>query len=108
MQIVAYVLGIVCVYLAVRKTAFSERAIPAILAFFWLWVAFLFWLPSALQGYAPGYLFTAIFLIQGVLFVIYTLKPALAFRFQQDACAWAGAFFELYALVGYPLVRALV
>ena len=28
MQIVAYVLGIVCVYLAVRKTAFSGRCNP--------------------------------------------------------------------------------
>jgi len=108
MQIVAYVLGIVCVYLAVRKTAFSGRLIPAILAFFWLWVAFLFWLPSGLQGYVPGYLFSAIFLIQGVLFLVYTLKPKLTFGFQKDACSWAGIFFLVYALVGYPLVGALV
>lgn len=108
MQIVAYVLGIVSVYLAVRKTAFSGRLIPAILAFFWLWVAFLFWLPSGLQGYVPGYLFTAIFLIQGVFFLVYTLKPKLTFGFQKDACSSAGIFFLVYALVGYPLVGALV
>lgn len=108
MQIVAYLLGVAAVYLAVRKAAFSARGIPAILAFFWLWVALLFWLPGGLQGFAPGFLFTTIFLIQAVLFVFYSLKPILTFGVRNDVYTWAGIFFVLYALVGYPLVGALV
>ena len=108
MQIVAYLLGLAAMVLAVRKTTLSNRAVPAILAFFWLWVSLIFWLPSALQGYMPGYIFTVIFLVQGVLFLIYTLKPKLVFGFQKDACSLAGLCFILYALVGYPLVGALV
>lgn len=107
MQIVAYLLGIAAVFLAIRKTALSSRLIPATLAFFWLWVAFVFWLPSALQGFVPGYIFAAIFLIQGGLFVSYTLKPRLIFGFMKDACSLAGIFFVVYALIGYPLVGIL-
>jgi hypothetical protein len=108
MQIVAYLFGLAGVYLAVWKPIISKRAIPAILAFFWLWVALAFWLPSVLQGYMPGVFFTALFLIQGVLFLVYTFKPGLEFSFQRNACTWAGIFCLLYALVGYPLAGALV
>ena len=48
MQIVAYLLGIAGFVLAFRRGNLSNRLIPAILAFFWLWVAFVFWLPNAL------------------------------------------------------------
>jgi hypothetical protein len=108
MQIVAYILGLSAVYLAVRNPTISKRAIPAVLAFFWLWVGSAFWLPSVVQGYMPGIFFTALFLIQGGLLVAFTIKPRLEFGFQHDACAWAGVFCLLYALAGYPLAGALV
>ncbi|HSQ27613.1 MAG TPA: DUF6064 family protein, partial [Anaerolineales bacterium] len=96
------------VYFALQKNASSKRAIPAVLAFFWLWVGLAFWLPSVLQGYLPGIFFTALFVIQGGLFVVYFIKPGLEFGFKRDACAWSGVFCLLYALVGYPLAGALV
>ena len=108
MQIVAYLLGLSAVYLVVRKTTISNRAVPAVLAFFWLWVGLAFWLPSVLQGYMPGIFFTALFLIQGGLLAAQAIKPGLEFGFKRDACAWAGIFCLLYALVGYPLAGAMV
>ncbi|MBE9473513.1 MAG: hypothetical protein IMY85_01385 [Chloroflexi bacterium] len=108
MPVVVYLLGISGLFLAVRKTAYSSRVIPAILAFFWLWVALMFWLPSGLQGFSPGYIFAALFLIQGVLFLVYALKPKLFFGFKKDAYSFAGIVFALYALVGYPLFSALL
>lgn len=103
MQIVAYLLGIAGFVLALRKSMLSNRLIPAILAFFWLWVAFVFWLPNAQQGFAPGYLFAGIFLIQGLLFLMQVVRPKLAFEYQANWFAWTGIFFALYAMVGYPL-----
>jgi len=103
MQIVAYLLGAVGLYLSIRKTSLSNRLVPAILAFFWLWVGFAFWLPSGLQGFAPGYLFAAIFLVQGVLFLIQAIRQKLAFGFQAKLASWVGIVFVLYALFGYPL-----
>jgi len=108
MQIVAYLIGLSAIYLAVRKTTISKRAIPAILAFFWLWVGLAFWLPSVFQGYMPGIFFTALFLIQGGLLAAQAIKPGLEFGFKRDACAWAGVFCLLYAMVGYPLAGAMV
>jgi hypothetical protein len=108
MQIVAYILGAAAVALALGNLHPSRRAIPAVLAFFWLWVALFFWLPSGQQGYIPGYLFAALFLAQAVLFLFQTFKPQLAFGFAPSASGWAGLVFVLYALVGYPAAGALV
>jgi hypothetical protein len=108
MQIAAYLLGIAGFGLAFRKGNLSNRLIPVILPFFWLWVAFMFWLPNAQQGFAPGYLFAGIFLIQGLLFLIQAFRPKLSFGFQANPAAWAGIFFALYALVGYPLFGILI
>ena len=108
MQIVAYLLGMVGFVLTFRKSKLSNRLIPAILAFFWLWVALMFWLPSAGQGFAPGYLFAGIFLIQGLLFLTQALIPKLVFGYQGNSATWAGIFFVLYALVGYPLFGTLI
>ena len=108
MQYVAYLLGVTVVYFAIRKTAFSARGIPAILAFFWLWVALLFWLPSVLKGFAPGVFFVAIFLIQGVLLVLQAIKPRLYFEASPGIITWVGWGVVLYASAGYPLVGALV
>jgi hypothetical protein len=108
MQIGAYVLGATALALALGKLQLSRRAIPAVLAFFWLWVALFFWLPSVQQGYVPGYLFTALFLAQGGLFLFYTFKPQLDYGFAPVASGFAGLVFGLYALVGYPAAGALV
>jgi hypothetical protein len=106
-QIIAYLLGVAAVFLAVRNISLSRRAIPAILATFWLWVALFFWLPSGMRGYAPGYIFTAIFLNQGLLFLIFTWKPQLSFGLWKNTSSLAGIVIVLYALIGYPFVSAL-
>ena len=108
MQIVAYLLGIAGFVLAFRKSNLSNRLIPAILAFFWLWVALMFWLPSAGQGFAPGYIFAGLFLIQGLLFLRQAWRSKLVFGYQASLTAWAGIFFVLYALAGYPLFGMLI
>ena len=103
MQIVAYLLGVVGFVLAFRKSNLSNRLIPAILAFFWLWVALAFWFPSGQQGFAPAYLFAAIFLVQGLLFLTQVVRPKLAFGYQANLASWVGIVCGLYALVGYLL-----
>ena len=108
MQVVAYLLGVAALFLAIWGKSFSGRIVTAVLSFFWLWVALLFWTANARQGFAPGYVFVAIFLGQGVLFLYETLRPRLIFGFQRNLASWAGIFFALYALVGYPAVGWLV
>ena len=108
MQFFAYLLGAVAIFLSFRRTGISARGIPSILAFFWLWVALIFWLPNVLQGFTPGIIFMAVFLVQGVLLVIFAIKPRLQFGAKSNLTTWIGWAVLLYAMVGYPLVGILV
>jgi hypothetical protein len=102
LQWVAYLLGLVGLILAVRPTSLSNRSIPAVLAFFWLWVALLFWLPSGHQGFLPGYVLAAVYGMQGVLFLAQVWRPRMTFGYRPNLASWAGIVIALYALVGYP------
>jgi hypothetical protein len=108
MQIVAYVLGIAALILAVTKSTSSTRGILAILAFFWLWISVMFWLPGAMQGFLPGYLFAALFLVQAGLLIYFAVRPTFQFALMKDFRALAGFSFVLYAMVGYPLFGWLI
>jgi hypothetical protein len=107
-QIAAYVLGIAGLVLALRRTSYSNRIIPAILAFFWIWVAVLFWLPSTSQGFSPGYILFAVFLVQGLLFLLQAFRPGLAFGYRPDFISWTGIFIGLAAMFGYPALGYLL
>ena len=108
MQIVAYAFGIACLVLVFRKTGYSNQVISAFLAFFWLWVTFVFWLPSLLQGFTPALLLSALFLIQGMLFLLDLFKRKLIYGVKKDIYTLAGLFFVAYALLGYPLFGVLL
>lgn len=108
MQIVAYLLGIAGLVLVIWGRPFVNRVVPAGLTFLWMWVALLFWLPGARQGFAPGYIFVAIFLGQGFLFLSQTVRPKVSFDFQHNLASWTGILFVLYALVGYPAIGWIV
>jgi hypothetical protein len=108
MQIIAYVLGMVAFLLAFRPTRAASRWIADFLAFFWLWVGLMFWLPSALQGFAPGYLFCVLFVIQSLLFLPHLLHATISIGAYSRPYTWVGIAMLLYALVGYPLVGMLI
>jgi hypothetical protein len=108
MQIVAYFIAIAALYLAVNKSAWSTRGLLAILAFFWLWIAVMFWLPAAVQGFPPGYLFAALFLVQAGLLIYSAVRPTFGFALRKDSSSLAGVFFVFYAMVGYPLLGWLI
>jgi hypothetical protein len=108
MHIMAYVLGAIAVFLAFKKSLWASRVVFGVLAFFWLWVALLFWLPSAGQGFTIGYAFLVLFLIQGVLFLIQAIKPGKTFGTHNKFQTIAGVTLIFYVMVGYPLIGSLV
>jgi len=108
MQIVAYLVGITCLVLVIRKTRFFNQLVSVLLATLWLWVAFVFWLPSLLQGYTPAFVFIAIFLIQGLLILFNLVTSKLVFGVEKGIYTVIGWFFVLYSLLGYPLIGALL
>ena len=108
MQILAYLLGLVALLLAFRNVLWATRVIVSILAFFWIWVGLLFWLPSARQGFTLGYAFSAMFVLEGVLFLKQAVKPTLSFGTDKKSQKILGLIFILYTMVGYPLLGLLI
>lgn len=104
MQIIAYVLGLIAVYLAFKNR--SGRVVPAILSFMWLWngIAYHGLFFSAINKAAFG--FAAIFVIQGLLFAwTGVFRNGLTFRRPDSGLSMAlGIAAIVYSMVVYPLL----
>ena len=104
MQVLAYVLGLVALFFAIRPSRYSGRIVSGILCFLWLWTGVVF-LPFYFGPvYTPAYAFGVLFIIQGFLFLASVLRPRLSFGFKGDVYSIVGLLLIAYAMVGYPLV----
>ena len=109
MQVVAYIMGILAIILALRKTTYSSKITTGILAFFWLWTAILFNYAYFSPVYKPANIFAVLFLIQGVLFIIFGMfGSSLNFHYEPGAYSIIGAVFILFSMIGYPLWGHLI
>lgn len=104
MQIIGYVLAGITVFLAFKKPVWVSRINFAVLAFFWLWVALMYWIASAGPGFPIGYVFLLFFLIEGGLFLLQAIKPKLAFGTYNQLHTIGGLTMILYTMFGYPLL----
>lgn len=106
-QIVAYLLGVVAMYLAFRNMAGRDRVISLILSIFWLWMGGLYHLTFFTSINAAAYGFGMIFLVQGLLFFgAGVWKGRLKFHFERNLYGIAGAVLIIYAMVIYPIIGA--
>lgn len=99
-QIVAYVLAVVCVALALKKTRYSKAVISGALALFWLWGGAIFHIGYLSSINTAAYVFGAFFVLQGAFF----FTGRLSFRPGLDLPGVTGAVLILYATVAYPLI----
>ena len=106
-HIVAYLLGLLAIYLAFRKGSGGNRIISLILAGFWLWMGTVYHLTFFTSINTAAYGFGLIFIIQGLLFLgVGVWKDWLKFRLKWDAYGITGAVLIIYAMVIYPLIGA--
>ena len=103
MQLIAYVLCLVVVILALRKSRYSDQVITAVLAFFWLWLGLMLYLPGGVI-FLPAYLFGALSLLQGGLFLLGVVRPNVSYRIGADLSSRLGVALIVYATVFYPLL----
>ncbi len=103
MQVVVYLLALIALFLAIKKTKSSDRIIAAVLAFFWLWNGIMFFVPVGANN-ALWYVFAALFIIQGILFLVGVYKPSVSYRIGTDIFSITGIVLILYGLIGSPLV----
>lgn len=108
MQVVAYLLGVVAIFLVIKKTGYSNRVISAILAFYWLWVGILLCIVYWSRIYPGAYVYGILFIIQGVLFLAFgVIKPRISFGFKPNTYFILGLIIVLYAMIGYPIIGSL-
>ncbi len=104
MQIVAYLLGALAVFLAFKKTAWSSRMITAVLAFFWLWTGLVFFLLYFAPLRRYGYVFGPLFIFQGLVFAAAVIRSRLPFVAERGWRSAIGAVLIAYSMIGYPLL----
>jgi len=109
--IVTYLLGVIALVLAVKKTKYSNRTISGILAFLWLWsgivpcVVFFAWM---FRAGAIWYLFGLILVVGCVLFLSFgVIRSSLSFKFTGDSYNILGAAMAVYSMLIYPIIGSL-
>ena len=106
-QIVAYLLGVLVVFLALRPMAAGGRIALAVLALFWLWNGIVYHFGFFLQINFAAVPFGALFTLQGLLLAGSAVRGGRQLRFVPDATGWVGLAFVLFALIAYPLLAWL-
>ena len=112
-----FLLGVLIVYLAARKSKNSSRVISAIMSFLWIWSGIVFFIiyygpidAEFLGLTMPGvwYLGGILFLIQSFLFLFFgVVKSSLSFKFSSEISSIIGALMIVYAMVIYPIIGFL-
>lgn len=109
MQLVAYVLGLIVVGLAARPARHTSRIVSAILAFFWIWTGAVYHLTFFRQINGAAALFGALFIFQGLLFLLDgTVRQRLTFRAGTAPLSIVGWLFVAYAMAIYPVLGTLL
>ncbi|WP_455211267.1 DUF6064 family protein [Kaarinaea lacus] len=108
-QVLSLALGAAIISLVSRNPAWQGRAISAILASCWLWVAAAYLLQHySTINWAARY-FAIGFTIEAMLLTWYgIIRDQLLFRSSEPAFQWAGIGVFLFALVFQPFIAPLV
>jgi hypothetical protein len=108
MQAVAYLLGIVALFFAVKRTQGSSRIVSAILSFLWLWTGLVFCVFYFGPVFTGGYVMGILVIIQGVVLFADAMRPRVTFHCEASLYSVMGILFVAYAMIGYPLVGHFV
>ncbi len=104
LQVLAYFLGVIVLYHTFKKGMLSYKFVLVILSIFWIWTGLVFsgfyWAPS----YEFAYSFTALFIIQGILFLIALPNSNFSVQFKPNLSSILGLFFIFYAMFGYQIL----
>jgi hypothetical protein len=109
MHIVAYILAIGVIFLAAKKTRYSDQIISVVLACFWAWMGIVYHLMyfSVINGAAIG--FGILFIIQALIWLVFgVIRPKLSFQLDTNPYALTGVVLIVYAMLVYPLIGTLL
>jgi len=104
LQIFAYLIGFIALFLATRKTAYSDKIVLLILFLYWLWTGAVFCLNYWTTVYPFAKVFGVLLIIQALLFLAGMIRSNVSFRLRTDLYSIIGIIFIFYAMVGYQLL----
>jgi len=105
LQILFILLAVICVILIFRNSAYTNAIVPAILAFFWLWMGLVYHIIFFTQINPAAYLFGALFILESILIVYYgIIRRKLELVYNKDLFSYSGITLILFAIVIYPLI----
>jgi len=103
-QIFAYVLVALALFLLFKQTKYSTKIVLAVLSLFWLFngivFCFIYWSPSHLFGYIFGILCV----IQGFLLLYSIKKSDMVIGSPDKTYTLIGLLFVFYAFIGYQII----
>ena len=104
LQIIAYVLILLVLFISLKPAKYSPKIILAALSFFWLFTGivfcFIYWAPSHIFGYIFGICCTA----QGLLFFYSLFRSDITIGLPSKTIMLIGILFILYAMIGYQIL----
>ena len=104
MQIVLALLALLAIFLTIMRRFYSRAFILYILSFFWLWMGIVYQLLFFSAINKAAYVFGSLFIVQGVLFFITSVKRKFSFQFGNDIYSLASTILIVFPLVIYPLI----
>ncbi|MEA5549611.1 DUF6064 family protein [Anabaena cylindrica UHCC 0172] len=105
MQFALILVAIASVALVVSRKPFANKTISGLLGFLWLWAGVVYHLTFFTEISPPAYLFGALFVCQGWLFLYEGIvRNRLSFCANQKIYGILGAVLIVYALGIYPLI----
>lgn len=104
MQIILNLLAVVALLFLITGKKGKSGIINAVLIFLWLWMGFVYHLMYFTEINPAAYLFGALFILQGLIFIYtgFLRLNALKYRFYRNFRGLLGMLFLLYALIIYP------
>jgi Family of unknown function (DUF6064) len=108
MPVVLVLLAAATLVLVWRRPRFSDLLVAGFLSFLWLWMALAYHIAFFARINPAAFLFAALFVIEAVLLARAGRQGELSFRPVRDGRSLLAAVFVGYALVGYPLLCALM
>jgi hypothetical protein len=104
MQILFVLLAVLIVFIVYNRNYKYQRSTLLILAALWLWMGAVYHIGFFSAINSAAYVFGALFILQGLLMLIYGLRKQPSFSFQAKTHSAVSAFMLIYALIIYPAI----
>ena len=103
LQIIAYVLILLVLFISLKPTKYSVKIVLVVLSFFWLFTGivfcFIYWVPNHIFGY----IFGIFCVLQGLLFLYSIRRSDITIALPNKTKIIIGILFITYAIIGYQI-----